>query len=306
MRYQDKSQLTDFTNKLASYLQPQPFRDVGLRISFANSEWEHSLLELSLLHDAQYATGSILSVFVLMLLQTRSFAISILGFVHIVLSLPFGYFFYRVVLGQDVFGFLNGITLFIIMGIGADDVFVFFDAWRQSVVEHPQLRNPDNELARMQHVLGKSISAMSVTSFSTAAAFAATAVSPVPALRTFGIFCGATVCANFFFVITYFPAVVLIWSKRFEKSGKADTANEYRCTEIVFEKYGRLLAIRRVRRSLLLVFTVAIGALAVMASHLPKPVAMPMLYPPDHNFAINENAHSRLLQGGSYPIYVHI
>eukprot|EP01051_Picozoa_sp_SAG22_P003742 SAG22_NODE_186_length_15907_cov_45.496774_9_plen_1375_part_00 len=308
MRYthSTKQDFSAFLDMLADYLKDQPSSDAGLSVSFSNHEWEEDLLMNSLLTDAHYATGSIVSVFVLMLIQTRSVLVTILGFLHILLSLPVGFFFYRIILGQHFVGFLNGITVFIIMGIGADDVFVFFDGWRQSVVERPELRAPENAAERVRLVLGKSISAMSVTSFSTAAAFAATAVSPIPALRTFGIFCGMVVCANFLFVVTYFPAMVLLWSKKYEKHNEPGATHDYSGAELAFERYGQLLKSQRLRRVILLVFAFAIGTLAVLASHLPKPVAMPMLYRAKHNYAISEDAQQRLLQGGKYPIHVYI
>ena len=127
----------------------------------------------------------------------------------------------------------------------------------------------------------------------------ATAISPIPALRTFGIFCGLVVTANFILVITYFPAMVLLWSKRFEakeaSSTAGDAAIEYGGAERAFERYGRALADRRVRRVVLLLFAALIGAMAICSAHLPQPVAMPMLFPPDHNAAIDQSAHVRPL-----------
>ena len=201
MQYTQRSDLRAFLDQLSTYAEAQPLAGAGLRISFDNLEYEQDLLLNSLEHDAQFAIGSVISVFFLILFQTRSLAVTCAGFVHILLSVPLGFFFYRIILGQHFVGFLNGITIFIIMGIGADDVFVYFDCWRQSVVENPALRKPQvstspqsmrkiwtttlqrhgpdhlglwfpqNVPARVRLVLGRSISAMSVTSFSTAAAF---------------------------------------------------------------------------------------------------------------------------------------
>ena len=41
------------------------------------------------------------------------------------------YFFYRVVLGITHFGTLQTLAVYVILGIGADDIFVLYDAFCQ-------------------------------------------------------------------------------------------------------------------------------------------------------------------------------
>ena len=48
----------------------------------------------------------------------------------IVFSVPFSYFVYRVLLRIDTIGILTGTTVFVIIGIGVDDVFVFINVFR--------------------------------------------------------------------------------------------------------------------------------------------------------------------------------
>ena len=101
--------------------------------------------------DMMYAGGAVGFVFLLMLIQTRSLIITVCGFTHILLSLPVGQFLYGNVLGIDWISFLQALPLFIIMGIGADDVFVFLDAWRRSVVDHPEYRTEDNQVLKIMN-----------------------------------------------------------------------------------------------------------------------------------------------------------
>lgn len=56
------------------------------------------------------------------------------GMIHIIGAFLITYFFYRAVFRFYFMGFLNFMILFIILGIGADDIFLFVDAWKQSHV----------------------------------------------------------------------------------------------------------------------------------------------------------------------------
>ena len=65
--------------------------------------------------------------------HTRSLFLTLLGFGHIMISFPVAFFFYTCIFQIKYFGFLNAIGFFVILGIGADDIFVFVDAWKQSL-----------------------------------------------------------------------------------------------------------------------------------------------------------------------------
>jgi hypothetical protein len=120
---------------------------------------------------------------------------------------------YRVVLGISWIGVLNVIGLFIIIGIGVDDVFVFYDTFAQTA-HITDLRQ------RMRMVYARAMKATFITSFTTAAAFVANMMSPIPALRVFGIFMFMIVVMNFLMVITIWPAVLVIFETRI--NGKMD------------------------------------------------------------------------------------
>ena len=87
-------------------------------------------------------------------------------------SVAMAYFFYHVVFGIEYMGILNGVSLFVIIGIGVDDIFVFINTFRQAV-ENKDLGD------RIYHTISVAGKATLFTSFTTAAAFAANALSPV-------------------------------------------------------------------------------------------------------------------------------
>ena len=51
------------------------------------------------------------------------------------LSIGVSYFIYRVIYQIPIFPFMNLMSAFILIGIGCDDIFVFFDTWEQEKSE---------------------------------------------------------------------------------------------------------------------------------------------------------------------------
>ena len=114
----DKPTHQKFMAELRKYAEAQPHQNDGVEVSFNEHGDEDENFLRTLLSDTKFASGAVFFVFGLMFLQTRSLIITVCGFVHILLSLPVGQFFYGVVLGIDWISFLQALPLFIIMGIG--------------------------------------------------------------------------------------------------------------------------------------------------------------------------------------------
>eukprot|EP00930_Biecheleria_cincta_P076591 TRINITY_DN6379_c0_g2_i1.p1 TRINITY_DN6379_c0_g2~~TRINITY_DN6379_c0_g2_i1.p1 ORF type:complete len:626 (-),score=101.23 TRINITY_DN6379_c0_g2_i1:210-2087(-) len=64
---------------------------------------------------------------------------------------------------------------------------------------------------RMNWVYGRAAWAMFITSATTCAAFVCTAVSPLPSIQSFGIFSAFVIAADYLLVITWFPAIVVLY-----------------------------------------------------------------------------------------------
>ena len=157
-----------------------------------------------------YMSLSALAVFLYLAYKLRSWFLALTGFAEIFLSLPVGFAVYSL-LGFEYLGFLQYMCFFVIMGIGADDIFVFVDAWRQA-----KALAFDDEHERFAYAYTRAVTAMTVTSATSAMAFFATALSPIPAVMCFGLTMGIIVLVDFAFVITWFPACVLVYERLFE------------------------------------------------------------------------------------------
>jgi hypothetical protein len=168
--------------------------------------------------DMAMVIFSVLFVWIWMNIHIDSAFLAAVGMFQIFLSLPVGRFFYGVIGQVKYFSILQSLVIFLVLGIGADDVFVLVDAWRQSAIDVPQLSDEtDNEwlMRRMVSSYGRTMQAVFNTSFTTTMAFISTAISPIMPISAFGIYASICIVVNYFFVITMTPAALIIHNKYF-------------------------------------------------------------------------------------------
>lgn len=121
--------------------------------------------------------------------------------------------------------------VFIILGVGADDIFVLVDSWKQTADDVPadaveRLAAPDCDDAFKHLVMHRrlctcyehTMATVLNTSFTTATAFVATAFSPLMPIATFGVYAAITIVVNYLFVITLMPPVVVVAELYFSKN----------------------------------------------------------------------------------------
>mgnify|MGYP003326527292 CR=1 FL=1 len=125
----------------------------------------------------------------------------------IVASFPITALITEGILGVTWYGDLHNAIILIIMGIAADDIFVFYDAWRQSACIE-EFKGDKNK--RMCYTFRRSSRAMAVTSTTTMAAFCANYFSPIMPIKSFGIFAGIIVPVNYILVVIFYPSFIFI------------------------------------------------------------------------------------------------
>lgn len=107
-----------------------------------------------------------------------SWFLAIVGMAEILLSVPVSWFLYNNVFQIKYFAFLNSLSLYIVAAIGADDIFIFMDAYRQSgLKDDPEIL--DSLESRMSWVYRRTGSAMAITSATTCSAFLCTLITPL-------------------------------------------------------------------------------------------------------------------------------
>ena len=149
--------------------------------------------------------------------QTGSLWIAMFGMLEISMSLPIALWVYTYVFGIEYFDTMCALALYIVMAIGADDVFIWFDAYKQSAHETPEISSSLE--TRFIWAWHKAASAMLVTSLTTCVAFFATATSPLPSIQSFGYYTAVVIFLDYIYVITWLPAATVLYSRWFENTG---------------------------------------------------------------------------------------
>ena len=162
--------------------------------------------------DISLIIGSLLIIFVFMCIQTGSLWLTLFALLSIFTSFCATNLVYRIILDYRYIGIFHVLALFIILGIGADDVFVFVDTWKEtSHNTYPSLAH------RLSHCYRRAALAMLYTSLTTAIAFIVSATSPFLGINSFGVFAGLLVLVNYMSVIIFYPTVVVMYHLYFEK-----------------------------------------------------------------------------------------
>jgi len=167
---------------------------------------KYDMFNIMLMADIIYPSIAMMLILLIMWFYTESVLLTFLLVLSVVSALIIAYFLYMIVLGLKFFPFLNITTLIFLVGIGADDAFVFTDVWRQS-----KQNNPGASLTRITADTLKHASlSMFVTSFTTAAAFIANFSSQITTIKCFGIYAGIAILCKFSMMVTWFPALCVI------------------------------------------------------------------------------------------------
>eukprot|EP01083_Nonionella_stella_P069779 186219_1 len=175
---------------------------------------------ISLLSEAMFfVIFAVMAVLFYMTLHLRSIIISVAALIEILMSFPLAFFFYRLLFQVTHFDTFSSLIIFVLLGVGADDVFVMTDAWYQSV-NFVDTSKDDALLRRMSFTYARASKAMFITQVTTFFAFMATATSLIMPISAFGIWAATIVACNYILVVTLFPCIIILhemYLKRYEQ-----------------------------------------------------------------------------------------
>lgn len=166
-----------------------------------------------LISDFFYLALGTLLVFVIIWVYTRSLLITFGSILNMIFSVTFAYFFYSVVFNVPFFPFANFASLILILGIGADDTFVFVDLWRAAQIKYGTL--PEKRVLVLEDSTRHALKTLFVTSFTTSSALYVTTLSNIIAIKCFAVFAGTVVGANYLYTVTWLPCMMVIHDKYF-------------------------------------------------------------------------------------------
>ena len=167
-------------------------------------------------HDMLYAVLSAVFVIVAMMVHTRSVLLTAIGLLQIIFSIPVAYFFYSFAFGYSSFPVLNFVGVFVSFAVGCDDVFLAVDKWKNARLDNQAASTPDIAAS----ALPDASKAMLMTTFTTSFAFFSSAISPVTAIRLFGIFVGISIVSVYLLCILFvFPCLCMFDEGKVKQKG---------------------------------------------------------------------------------------
>lgn len=218
-----------------------PWRRGGVEFRFMT--WLVRRLELFRMQemDALFMLCTIIFVSLLIRIHTGPSVYACAAMAQILLSIPVTAFLYRIVFRIDYFGMLHLCSICLVLGIGADDNFVPFDAWRQAQTDVPAVDDAnETTLRRLLSAFARTMDAVFSTSLTTALAFLCMGLSPIMLVRTFGIFAAMVVVCNYVMVQTLIPTCMILCEGCHNRPLHAKTVNDGRT---IYDTCGRLPSI---------------------------------------------------------------
>mmetsp|Transcript_36147 Transcript_36147/g.85287 ORF Transcript_36147/g.85287 Transcript_36147/m.85287 type:complete len:613 (-) Transcript_36147:711-2549(-) len=156
--------------------------------------------------DIQVAIFSIIVVAAIIILNTGSLLLCLAGLFQIIMSIFLAMFCWMCI-GQNQVTLLELLGIFLILCVGADDIFVFADTWAESAVMPPPISG--TLLTRFSWTYTRAAGAMLTTTATTAVSLFISGTSKFPMVKAFGLFNMFIVICDFILVITFFAAAVV-------------------------------------------------------------------------------------------------
>ena len=131
-----------------------------------------------------------LACLIYMIIHTRSFFLAIVSLANVVMCVPISLYIYYEFFKIDYFSTMHLSVIIIIVGVGADDIFVFHDTWQNALCIKAL---KDKPIQRMSYVWRNAAMQMLVTSVTSSVAFLTSARSQITPIRSFGFFAAAII-----------------------------------------------------------------------------------------------------------------
>jgi len=181
-------------NIVLPYLQDEgKTGDLPVKVWYTGEGIESLETLQTLFRDVALATGSMGFVLLYLVFHTRSFFLGLIGLLVVMMSVPLAYVIFAVIAGTQTMTIASFLSLFLIVGLGSDVVFVYTDFWRDAE------RHDTTEKDRIIWVLRHAGKASLATTATTAVSFFANLASVLKPLREFGMFMG--LCVSFAWIL---------------------------------------------------------------------------------------------------------
>ena len=197
--------LTDVLDRVAGNPHVRVYSD------FTSRWWtiRNQQIQRWLVHDVLLLLVAVLLIFAYMCVYFRAACFAFLSVMQIVLSFPFMLFIVDVLLRQRPLSAFSCCSLWVVTGVGADNIFVFHETWSQSRSLRVGGRAAPLE-RRVWWTIVQAAKPLLIADVTTAFALLINCISPITAIFQFGLCGGVLILANFMLVMLHMPALLVL------------------------------------------------------------------------------------------------
>lgn len=276
------------TGELYNYLKDNRLKHTHFNIYWSSPMMNEFEAFAALRDDSYLAVASVLFVVLYIAVYAGSMTISLTSMFLVILSLPVSFVMFSVVSSSNSLGGASFLSLFLVVGVGADVVLVFIAFWNSSTMTIPDEDYPK----RIAFVYRYAGIACFITSATTAASFFSNLCSVLLALRQFGFFMGFCVGCVFLNLLVGFPAIAVARSRcgrpclsrcTRNSDGKKKRVSRFCTSRFYISLYvSKMLVPCRV---MFLVVSIAlpVGLSFWVMTGLKVDAGMPTMFPKGHN-----------------------
>nr|XP_036302028.1 protein dispatched homolog 2 [Pipistrellus kuhlii]KAF6391772.1 dispatched RND transporter family member 2 [Pipistrellus kuhlii] len=167
---------------------------------------KQELLRHYLAQDTVYPLLALAAIFLSIALYLRSFFLTLMVLLGVLGSLLVAFFLYRVAFRMAYFPFVNLAALVLLSSVCTNHTLVFSDLWRLSKSQLPS-GGLAQRVGRTMHHFGY---LLLVSGLTTSAAFYASYLSRLPAVRCFALYMGTAVLAHLALTLAWLPAAFVL------------------------------------------------------------------------------------------------
>lgn len=154
--------------------------------------------------DIKFAIMSYSFVLIYATLHTRSPFLAMVGLFLVMLSIPAALAIFILTSGSGEISLMMCLSVFIVVGVGSDMLFVYTDFYKQS------LKFSREPVDRLKFTYLQAASSTAATTFTTAMSFFANLASVLRPLREFGFFMGICVTLAWLIVFLAYPSTLVL------------------------------------------------------------------------------------------------
>lgn len=188
--------------QLSEAIAAAQYPDIEVFYKAGSMEYLEAFRALS--GDLRWGVAAYIFVSIYATLYLRSPLLSCVGLFLILLSMPAALAIFTLLSGVTKVSLMMCLSVFILIGIGSDMLFVYTDFWTQSLTYS---RDPQ---VRVRFVYTQAASSTAATTFTTAMSFYANLASALRPLREFGFFMGTCVSLAWLLVFLAYPSLLVI------------------------------------------------------------------------------------------------